>query len=56
MKQKSFSLTARACYVGYITQAIVNNYIPLLFLTFEQQYGLSLDTIALLISAISQRN
>ncbi len=50
MKQKSFSLTARACYVGYITQAIVNNYIPLLFLTFEQQYGLSLDTIALLIS------
>lgn len=42
--------TIRACKVGYVTQAIVNNYIPLLFLTFQKTFNISLDRIALLIS------
>lgn len=37
-----------ACYLGFITQAIAANYAPLLFLTFQNTYGISLDEIALI--------
>lgn len=37
--------TRRACYTGYITQAIVNNLAPLLFVTFQTQYQLTLEQI-----------
>ena len=30
--KENYNLTMKACYLGYITQAIVNNFIPLLFL------------------------
>ncbi len=40
--------TMYACFLGYIVQAIVNNFVPLLFLTFQSQYGITLDRIALL--------
>ena len=43
--------TLAACYTGYITQAIVNNLSPLLFVTFNRTFGISLERIALLISA-----
>ncbi len=42
--------TLYASYLGYVTQAIVNNLAPLLFLTFQRELGLSLTEIALLIS------
>lgn len=44
----SYEHTINASYVGYITQAIVNNFVPLLFLTFASDYGLSLDKITLI--------
>ncbi|MCD8103724.1 MAG: MFS transporter [Lachnospiraceae bacterium] len=40
--------TVYACFIGYIVQAIINNFAPLLFLTFQSQYGITLDKIALL--------
>ncbi len=40
--------TMTACFIGYIVQAIVNNFAPLLFLTFQSEYGISLQKIALL--------
>ena len=40
--------TIYAGYIGYITQAIVNNFAPLLFLTFGRDYGLTLDQITLI--------
>lgn len=43
--KKNYNHTIYACYIGYITQAIVNNFVPLLFLTFVADYGLSLDRI-----------
>lgn len=46
--RKSYTHTIYACYVGYIVQAIVNNFAPLLFLTFSSGYGLALEQIALL--------
>ena len=44
----SYNHTLYASYLGYITQAIVNNFAPLLFLTFSRQFGLTLDRIALI--------
>lgn len=45
-----FKHTRNACYLGYITQAIVNNLAPLLFVTFQTQFSISLEKIGLLIS------
>lgn len=39
-----------ACFVGYIVQAIINNFIPLLFLTFESTYNIPLSRITMLIT------
>ncbi len=42
--------TIYASYLGYITQAIVNNFVPLLFLTFQTQYGITLEKLGLLVT------
>ena len=42
--------TISACYIGYITQAIVNNLAALLFLTFQREYGLDLKLVTMLIT------
>lgn len=42
--------TLRASYAGYVTQAIVNNLAPLLFLIFQETYGISLHQITLMIT------
>lgn len=49
MKQ-NYRLTIAAGFIGYIIQGIINNYTPLLFVTFNQTYGIPLSRIALLIS------
>lgn len=46
----NYNHTLYACYLGYITQAIVNNFAPLLFLTFQGEFGLTLDKVALLVT------
>lgn len=46
--QKSYQKTIYACYIGYITQGIVNNLAPLLFLTFIRSGWATLSTITLL--------
>lgn len=45
-----FKKTICSCYVGYIVQAIINNFIPLLFLTFQSSYNISLVQITSLIA------
>ena len=45
-----FRKTMNACFVGYIVQAIVNNFVPLLFVTFQKSYGIPLSRITLLIT------
>ena len=48
--QKSYRHTLYASYIGYITQAIVNNLLPLLFLTLQQSFAVTWDQIALLVT------
>ena len=47
-KTKNYKKTLIACYLGFITQAISANYVPLLFLTFKETYGFSLEMLALI--------
>lgn len=51
MKAKNrYNHTIYASFIGYIVQAIINNFIPLLFLTLQTQYQISLDKITLLVT------
>ncbi len=43
-----YKKTILCSYVGYITQAIVNIFVPLLFVTFTDEFGVSLSEITLL--------
>ena len=46
----NYRKTIYACFIGYIVQAIVNNFVPLLFLTFHSSYGIPMTQITLLIT------
>ena len=48
--KKNYQKTIIACFIGYIVQAIVNNFIPLLFLTFQDTYNIPLSKITMLIT------
>lgn len=45
----TYKHTLHACYLGYITQAMVNNLAPLLFIIFQNQYHISFEMIGRLI-------
>jgi len=45
-----YDRTIMACFVGYIVQAIVNNFLPLLFLVFQRNYNIPLAQITLLVT------
>lgn len=47
---ENYNKTIAACFVGYIVQAIVNNFTPLLFLTFQRTYQIPLAKITLLVT------
>ncbi len=48
--ENQYRKTITACFVGYIVQAIVNNFVPLLFLTFQRSYSIPLSQITLLVT------
>ncbi len=48
--KNNYNHTVFACYFGYIVQAIVNNFAPLLFLTFRQEFGIPLEKITTLVT------
>ena len=48
--KKPYQKTMYACFIGYIVQAIVNNFVPLLFVTFQTEYRVPLQKITLLIT------
>ncbi len=48
--KRNYKSTMYACFIGYIVQAIVNNFVPLLFVTFQKSYDIPLSQITLLIT------
>ncbi len=48
--RKNYNLTIFFCFVGYITQAVINNFIPLLFVTLQSSYQIPLSRITLLVT------
>lgn len=47
-KKPNYKKTLAACYLGFVTQAISANFAPLLFLTFQSTYGITLEKIAMI--------
>lgn len=50
MSDKNYKHTVLAAYGGYITQAVVNNFAPLLFLIFQDEFGIPLEQVTLLVT------
>ena len=49
MTAVNYKPTLRACYLGYVTQAVVNNLAPLLFALFQTDFSIPLEKIGQLI-------
>jgi len=48
MKSK-YTVTKITCYIGYIVQAIINNFLPILFIALHSEYDLGYEELARLI-------
>ena len=46
----TYKHTMYASFIGYIVQAIINNFIPLLFLTFQSSYNIPISKITFLVT------
>ena len=46
----NYDRTVVACFNGYITQAVINNFMPLLFVTFSASFGIDMAQLSTLIS------
>ena len=47
---KNYKMTIKAAYLGFVVQAIVNNFVPLLFVRMQSEFGIPLGRITLLIT------
>ena len=52
MEKKNYKSTLHACYLGYITQALIVNLPPLLFVVFREKFGLSYSELGFLVVVI----
>lgn len=52
METVSYKSTKVACYLGYITQAISINLLPLLYVTFQKEFSVSLAQLGLLVTVL----
>lgn len=48
--KNTYRMTVVGCFIGYIVQAIVNNFLPLLFVMFHETYGIPLSKITFLVT------
>lgn len=46
---RNYTSTKLACYLGFIVQAIINNFLPILFIALQNVYALSYEMLARLI-------
>ncbi len=52
MENTNYKSTLHACYLGYITQALIVNLLPLLFVIFRDRFGLSYTMLGNLVVVI----
>ncbi len=45
----SYKKTKIACYIGFVVQAIINNFLPLLFIIFNTEYNLNYEQLGRLL-------
>ncbi len=45
----SYKSTKIACFIGFVVQAIINNFLPLLFIIFNTQYNLNYEQLGRLL-------
>lgn len=45
----SFKHTKFACYIGFVVQAIINNFLPILFIIFQTNYNLSYEQLGRIV-------
>ncbi|HIR52592.1 MAG TPA: MFS transporter [Candidatus Onthovicinus excrementipullorum] len=48
--RQNFKTTMIACFTGYVVQAIINNFVPLLFITLQNSYDIPLSKITMLVT------
>ena len=48
--KKNYNATIRAAFLGYVVQAVVNNFVPLLFVQMQTEFGIPLAQITMLIT------
>ncbi len=46
---KSYKSTKIACFIGFVVQAIINNFLPLLFIIFNTRYNLNYEQLGRLL-------
>ena len=44
-----YAVTKISCYIGFVVQAIINNFLPILFVALQDIYGLGYEKLARLI-------
>ena len=49
--KRNYNATVAACFTGYVVQAVINNFIPLLFITIQDAFSISLTKITMLVTA-----
>ena len=47
--KNNFRITKFVCYIGFVVQAIINNFLPILFVCLQDNYGLNYEKLARLI-------
>ncbi len=50
-RSENYHQTVRASSVGYVVQSMINTFAPLLFVTFQTQYEITLSQVSALIAA-----
>lgn len=50
MKKFNFRHTVTACFIGYMVQAIVCNFAPLLFVSWEKEFNISLPQLTTVVT------
>lgn len=48
--KKNYKLTMTCCFGSYLVQSMVVNFLPLLFITFHESFGIPLQKITLLVT------